>query len=122
MTKQEKMAQAPALYLQALNDKNLDAIVALYAEDAEVEDPVGTAPHKGIAAVRAFYEGVMGSDLQAELTGPVRIAADEVAFPFTVKTVAGGITMHIIDVFKFNEEGLVCSMRAFWGESNAVPL
>lgn len=122
MSKAEKMAAAPAAYLEALVGKNLDGICALYASNAVVEDPVGSEPHVGIDAVREFYSAVVGFDLQAELTGALRIAGDEVAFPFTVTNPAGGFTMHIIDVFKFDDEGQIVSMRAFWGEANAVPL
>ena len=120
MSKQDQMAQAPAKYLEALSNKNLEGIMALYAENAVVEDPVGSDPHVGTAAIREFYTGAVGFDLEAALTGQVRIAGDEVAFPFTCSNAAAGLTMHIIDVFKFNDEGLITSMRAFWGDSNAI--
>ena len=118
----EMMQAAPAKYLKALAGKDLEGILALYADDAIVEDPVGTDPHVGIKAIREFYQGVVGFDLEAELDGQLRMAANEVAFPFIVKNITGGLAMHIIDVFKFNDEGKIISMRAFWGESNAVPL
>jgi steroid delta-isomerase len=120
MTKQEKMAAAPAAYLEALSNKNLEGLLALYADDAVIEDPVGSDPHVGIEAIRAFYEGVVDFDLDASLSGQVRVAGDEVAFPFTCKNPAAGLTMNIIDLFKFNDEGKVSSMRAFWGEANAI--
>ena len=122
MSKQEKMAAAPAAYLKALSNKDLEGILALYADNAVVEDPVGSEPHVGIDAVRAFYSGVVSYDLNAELTGQIRIANDEVAFPFTCENPAAGVVMHIIDVFKFDDDGKVVSMRAFWGEANAVTL
>ena len=40
----ETMEAAVHAYVRALNASDLDAIVALYAEDATVEDPVGTEP------------------------------------------------------------------------------
>lgn len=122
MSKQEKMAAAPAAYLSALSNKDLEGIVSLYADNAVVEDPVGSEPHVGIDAVRAFYAGVVDYDLSAELTGQVRIAADEVAFPFRCENPAAGMVMNIIDVFKFDDDGKVVSMRAFWGENNAAAL
>lgn len=122
MTKQEKMAAAPAAYLKALVAQDLDGIMALYADDAVVEDPVGSEPHVGKDAVRAFYAGAVELKLEGELTGQARIAGDEVAFPFKVTNASYGISMNIIDVFKFNDEGKICSMRAFWGEANSSPL
>ena len=122
MSKQEQMAAAPAAYLKALDNQDLDAVMALYADDAVVEDPVGSEPHVGIEAVRAFYASVVEFKLESKLTGQLRIAGDEVAFPFQVKNDSFGLRMNIIDVFKFNDEGKVCSMRAFWGESNSETL
>lgn len=118
----ETMLAAPAKYLEALAAKDLEGILALYADDAVVEDPVGTDPHVGIAAIREFYKGAVAFDLEAALDGQVRLAGSEVAFPFTVKNISGGIAVHIIDVFKFNDEGKIISMRAFWGDTNATPL
>jgi steroid delta-isomerase len=118
----EIMQAAPAKYLTALAAKDLEGILALYADDAVVEDPVGSEPHVGMAAIREFYKGTTEYDLEAALDGQVRLAGNEVAFPFIVKNIAGGFAMHIIDVFKFNDEGKIVSMRAFWGETNAAAL
>ncbi|WP_101760448.1 nuclear transport factor 2 family protein [Oceanicoccus sp. KOV_DT_Chl] len=122
MSKQDKMAAAPAAYLKALADQDLEAVMALYSDDAVVEDPVGSEPHVGKDAVRAFYKGVVEFELDPVLTGQVRISANEAAFPFYVLNKSAGVRVNIIDVFKFNDEGDVCGMRAFWGESNAEPL
>ena len=122
MNKQEKMAAAPTAYLEALSNKNLDGIMALYADNAVLEDPVGSEVRVGINAIRDFYAEVVSYELKAELSGPVRIAGDEVAFPFICENRSAGMAMNIIDVFKFNDEGEVISMRAFWGETNAAPL
>ncbi len=54
----EIMQAAPAKYLTALADKDLEGILALYADDAVVEDPVGSEPHVGMAAIREFYKGI----------------------------------------------------------------
>jgi steroid delta-isomerase len=61
--------------------------------------------------------------MKLELAGPIRVAGVEAAFPFTVSVTFKGIPMHIhvIDVFKFNAEGKIASMRAYFGEENMVP-
>ena len=38
------------------------------------------------------------------------------AFPFQAN--AGGMTIDIIDVFEYNDEGKVVSMKAYWGPEN----
>jgi len=121
MAKTEKMLEAPVRYLSALTNKDLEALVALYAEGATVEDPVGTDKLSGKSAIREFYKKAISADVQAELTGEVRLSGMEVAFPFVARILGAGVETHIIDTFRFNEEGEVIEMRAFWGSANTRP-
>jgi steroid delta-isomerase len=107
-------------YVHALNAADPDAIVALYADDAVVEDPVGSAPKKGKAEIRAFYAASVAFKLEVELEGPIRAVAGEAAFAFRVSFPMKGKRMTIlpIDTFRFNAEGLVVHMRAFFGADN----
>lgn len=104
--------------------KNLEAILSLFAENATVEDPVGSEIVNGMPALRKFYTGAVSYDLQLTRTGPVRVAHKEAAFPFELVMEVNGILTktHIIDVFKFNEKGKIISMRAFWGPTNQSPI
>ncbi|GAA3995944.1 nuclear transport factor 2 family protein [Comamonas faecalis] len=116
----ETMQAAVQRYVTALNAGDLDAIVALYAEDATVEDPVGSAPHSGHAAIRAFYARSLAMKLDVTLEGPVRAVANEAAFAFCVRLHWQGRDMAIrpIDVFRFDAAGKVVSMRAIFGPQN----
>jgi len=107
-------------YLKALNAQDLDAIIALYAEDASIEDPVGTPILTGTAAIREFYSKATCIKLKLELLGDVRVAGAYVAFPFaiTLPTETGQMRMEVIDTFKLNEQGLITEMKAYWGENN----
>ncbi|WP_199534812.1 nuclear transport factor 2 family protein [Rhodoferax lacus] len=107
-------------YVRALNAADLDAIVALFADDAVVEDPVGSPPKKGLAEIRAFYAASVAMQLEVELEGPVRAVADEAAFAFRVSFPMNGQRMAVrpIDVFRFNADGRVVQMRAFFGADN----
>jgi len=111
-------------YLNALVDDDVDTIVSLYASDATVEDPVGSEVLVGEEAIRGFYTGAVGGIAAAQLSGPPRLAGNEIAFPFTLVAGAPGrqIEMNIIDVFVVNDEGKVSSMRAFWGAENMKKL
>ncbi len=115
METQDKIA-AVHRYVEAFETADINIIKELYAADATVEDPVGTDTHNGIDAIVAFYEGALSSGVKLALTGTPRCAGDEVAFPFQVK--APGMSIDVIDIFKFNAEGKVVSMRAFWGAEN----
>lgn len=107
-------------YVAALNAGDLDGIVALFADDATVEDPVGSEPRRGRAAIRAFYANSLKLPLTVELTQEVRAVADEAAFAFTVGFEYQGRKTVIapIDHFRFDAAGKVVSMRALFGEKN----
>ena len=119
----EVMVAAAENYMTFLRSQDLEGIMALYADDATVEDPVGTDILKGSAAIREFYSKTTSMELQASLSGPVRVAGNEAAFPFEIVLPMedGKMLMQIIDIFKFNDQGKVISMRAIWGPENCVP-
>ncbi|MBS0293047.1 MAG: nuclear transport factor 2 family protein [Proteobacteria bacterium] len=120
MVSAETMHAVVHRYIAALNAGDLEAITALYAMDATVEDPVGTPPHQGQAAIRAFYAQSLAMKLQVTLEGPVRAAAHEAAFSFCVRLHWQGRDMVIrpIDVFRFDEAGKIVAMRAIFGPEN----
>lgn len=120
MSSHEIAEQIADSYLRHLSEGNLEGILALYADDATVEDPVGAKPLTGKAEIRPFYQATVNLKVQAERTGPVRYAAGELVFPFVVTSSPGGKPMHIevIDHFVLNEDNLIVSMRAFWSEAN----
>lgn len=115
-----KAAAAVQQYMDGLTGEDVSVIVDLYADDAQIEDPIGSDIVSGREAITQFYGGVLANIKGAELSGPIRVAANEVAFPFQITIGAGDSPMHmdIIDVFKFNDEGKVVLMRAFWGPEN----
>lgn len=115
MESSEKIA-AVHKYLEAFDKQDLDIIRDIFADDARVEDPVGTDPHIGIDAVCAFYETALATGTKLVLTGEPRCAGNAVAFPFQAQ--ATGMTVDIIDVFEFNAQGKVNSMRAYWSPEN----
>ena len=120
MNTAEHMTEVVQRYVAALNASDLESIVAIYADDATVEDPVGSEPQRGIAAIRAFYANSLKLPLQVALHGEVRATVNEAAFAFTVSFEYQGrkTTVAPIDFFRFNEAGKVVSMRALFGEKN----
>lgn len=109
-------------YIQALNTGDLDTIVSLYAEDGTVEDPVGTTPHQGHAAIRTFYAQSLSMKLDVELEGSIRAVANHAVFAFCVRLSIQGQDMAIrpIDVFRFTDDGKILSMKAFFGPENMI--
>jgi len=107
-------------YIRAFNARDLDAVAAIYAEHATLEDPVGSQLHEGRAAIRAFYEQYRDQPSFLQLTGDFYYAGDAVAFSFFCFLGTGPESMivQITDTFRFDTEGRVSEMRAFWGAAN----
>lgn len=115
MASAEQMRETVVAYVTSVGAGDTEAIVALYTDDATVEDPYGTPAHRGHAGIREFYGALSGADLQTELV-TVRIAGDSAAFELRVITRADGKTITIapIDVMTFDEHGKIATMRAYW--------
>jgi steroid delta-isomerase len=103
-------------YVEAFDKADINLIKDMYADNATVEDPVGSDPYQGIEAIVAFYEGAFDMGAKLSLNEAPRCAGNSVAFSFTVKV--GDMTIQPIDVFEFNDEGKVVSMKAYWGPEN----
>jgi len=102
-------------YPELVTKGDVDAIVALYADDATLEDPIGSELHRGRDAIHAFYEATAGTVVMKR-TGPVRVAGTEAATPLVVLIGPEGQeqALDIISVMSFDDAGRVTSMRAFW--------
>lgn len=116
----EHLISVAQAYVAALNTSNLQAVVSLFADDATVEDPVGTEARRGIDAIRGFFERVTSMPMDVVLDGEVRAAANEVAFGLKLSFVREGrpTTVAAIDHFRLNEAGKIVAMRAFFGPKN----
>jgi steroid Delta-isomerase len=116
----EHMTAAIHAYVEAFDKGDPEIAVALFADDATVEDPIGTPLKSGIAAIREFYVGSMQTGAKLALQEPIRIGGDYAAFAFQVQLNLNGndLAVDVIDTFKFNEAGKVIEMRAFFGPTN----
>lgn len=103
-------------YVEAFANSDMGIIREIFADDARVEDPVGTGVREGIGAICSFYEVGLNAGAKLNLTGTPRCSGNAVAFPFQVKM--PGMVIDIIDVFEFDEAGKVASMKAYWGPEN----
>lgn len=105
-------------YVEAFDQADINLIKELFADDATVEDPVGSDIHNGIEAICEFYRAAFESGAKLALNGTPRCAGNAVAFPFVVN--ASGMKIEVIDVFEFNNDGKINIMRAYWGSENLV--
>ncbi len=112
-------------YCAAFTARDRAAYAALFAADAWIEDPVGTPRHEGADAIGAFFEASasLADSIELRLTGPIRVAAGECAFPMQARPNIGGATycVDIIDVMTFDDAGKITTMRAFWDAAEMRP-
>lgn len=113
--KAEAITKAVNRYLETVSQGRPDDIAALYAEDATVEDPVGSEVHIGRQAIRGFYKAVEGANSTTEMV-TLRALGNEAAFFW--KLSIHGMTIEIISVMTFDDEGKIASMKAYWGPDN----
>ncbi len=102
---------------------DVEGILALFADDAVVRDPANAPAHHGKAALRSFFEAgfaASGGANEMKLEGAVRIAGNQAAAAFIVRTVRSKPVYRVetLDVMTFNEAGLVTEMVAYWGPEN----
>jgi len=116
MVDAETIREICTRYPVMLTAGDAEGLVALYAEHATIEDPIGSDPHRGIEAIRAFYQGAAGT-VTMKCSGPVRVAGFEAATPLVVRIGPEGPdqqALDIISVMVFDEAGKIALMRAYW--------
>lgn len=107
-------------YVDLVSAWDAAAVADLFADDATVEDPVGTPVLQGKAAIRHFYQEAVKTGCKLELVAPIRGSqGNSAAMAFNVKIPTA--TIRVIDVMTFDEAGKISSMRAFWGPDDYIP-
>ena len=121
----EAMKATVDAYIERMSAGDKDGWVDLFADDAYMEDPVGTPRHEGREAIGAFWDMVqaMSDRMWIERTGPIRVAGHEAAFPMQAHSETGDakLVVDIIDVFAFDDAARITGMRAFWDMNEMRP-
>lgn len=104
---------------------NREAWLALFSDDATVEDPLGSNRSVGKEAIGAFWDATHGLAERITLTPTVVKAANgEGAFAMEARMYTGDDVngMDIIDVMTFDDDGKITSQRAYWDFADVAPL
>ncbi len=124
MASEMKMKQGMQAYIDTFNRADAAGIADLYADDATVEDPVGSPLKTGKKEIAEFYKMAVATGAKLKLVAPIRAShGDSAAMAFEVELnmpEQGPMVIRVIDVMTFNEEGKFTSMRAFWGPSDMI--
>jgi steroid Delta-isomerase len=104
--------------------------LALFAEDAVVEDPIGPSAfdpegkgHRGATAIAAFYDNVIGANesIKFEIRQSF-LCGDEIANVGLIRiTVAPGVVVEVDGVYTYRRspDGKIAALRAYW-ETDAI--
>jgi steroid Delta-isomerase len=104
--------------------------LALFADDAVVEDPIGPSAfdpegkgHRGREAIAAFYDAVIAPNESLVFTiHQSFLCGDELANVGVIRiTLAGGVAVEVDGVYTYRRspDGRIAALRAYW-EPDAV--
>ena len=111
--------------LDAVRAGKRDAWLALFDENAVLEDPVGRSPfdptgngHRGRAAITRFWDQVISRNKRFEYEiAQSHVCGAEVASVarFTITTMENHAwELDLVILHRFNSTGLIDSIRGFW--------
>ena len=117
-----RSARSSTRYIALVGSGTADEIVALYADGATVEDPVGSDVLTGAEAIRGLLRRAWRASTRRPGCVALRIAGGEAAFHFEITTRVDGVSYTVapVDVMTFDDDGQVTSMRAFWSDQDMV--
>lgn len=121
MTSVEQIKQTVRRYLELVDHGTADQLAELYAEDATLEDPVGSEPKVGRDAIREFYKVIEPIERSATLLS-LHAAGNTAVFEFRIVTVFGDTTMELTpaDIMVFDDAGHIAGMRAVWSTDDMI--
>lgn len=112
-------------YQSTFSAGDRDGWLALFTDDAVLEDPVGSAPHEGRDAIAAFWDAVHARTERGtvRMTQGPAVCGLEAAWAFELDVTVKGrrSLVGIIDHGTFAEDGRIRRIRAFWSPATVRP-
>jgi steroid delta-isomerase len=112
-------------YQSTFSADDRDGWLALFTDDAVLEDPVGSAPHEGREAIAAFWDAVHARTERGtvRMTQGPAVCGLEAAWAFELDVTVKGrrSLVGIIDHGTFAEDARIRRIRAFWGPDTVRP-
>ena len=121
---QAAMKAALQAYVDLTNSGDAAGLVALFAPDAAIEDPVGT-PLKQGDEIAAWFADSVAFRARIYPVAPVRGShGNEAELAFDVEFTppdSPRLRIRSVDVCRFDANCLITSLRAFWGPDDVGP-
>ena len=110
-------------YCAAVTARDIDAVVAMFTDDAVQADPASAPPNVGHEAIRAFLQSAVDASASTRFEAvTVHTCGNQVAFDFRVTVGLGTSTMVIegIEVFTVADDGRIESVTAYWDDADVA--
>ena len=121
---QAAMKAAMQACVDQTNAGNAAGLVALFAPGATIEDPVGT-PLKQGDEIAAWFADSVAFGARIYPVAPIRGShGNEAALAFDVEftpPASPRLRIRSVDVCRFDPNGVITSLRAFWGPDDVGP-
>jgi steroid Delta-isomerase len=116
-------------YCRRMNAGDVAGVVDLFARDAVLEDPVGSTPVRGRAAFRPRFAQAVAGQVREVPGRPVGcLDGRHVMLPASVSVGGPGlpagkrVESTVMGLMEVGDEGLIESLRVFWGKSDVSVL
>lgn len=122
MASVEQIQNVVARYVELLSARQPETIVDLFADNATIEDPVGTEPKTGRQTLIDFYTVLASMDeIDVELLWS-KVAADTAVFSFELRSGAGGHRFELrpVDIMIFDDNAKIVSLRAVFDPATDI--
>ncbi|WP_420381804.1 nuclear transport factor 2 family protein [Novosphingobium sp.] len=111
-------------YVARINSGDAEGVLALFAPEAVIEDPIGSAIKTG-DELASWFANTVAYSTRITQVAPLRGShADEALLVFDVEFTPPGsprLRIRSADAFRFRADGLIVSLRAFWGPEDLQP-
>ena len=110
-------------YVATVNDRDADAIGALFTADAVQADPASGPSNIGREAITKFFsDGIDASQTWVFRAVDVHTCGSTIAIAFVISIDMGEGTMGVsgIEVFEVADDGLFSSAHAYWDDADVT--
>ena len=112
-------------YVTALTNRDKDAFLTCFADDAVQIDPYPNAANKGKDAIGAWWDQQIqtAEALQFDIKDQI-VCGDRMAMTWQIMLTAAGNKLQIsgVDVFTIDDNGQIGEITAYWDPSKITPV
>jgi steroid Delta-isomerase len=111
-------------YIAAINNLDVNAYLANFADNAIAHEPVGTPAFVGHEGIRQFFENTGGLFASIHMQSSfVHVVGNEAAIKWTIQGTgknSKSVTFEGIDLWKFNDANKIQTLNAYWNPEPVV--